>query len=621
MNIKKLIICVVFVIICQVLFITANIYALDYEEVSENFAVPEEYAFTPKWSTQSYFTNSNDFESLETERIESDGLVVKKLVVDSQSFDSDGNVLSTKDYSSYSYNIGMYKGRMVNAKLSLIKVSPRLLPTECNTPELSLSGLRFGYGKRGCSNKLIKAYFKLQFIYADTNEEVTDIKSSISFGDIDAEETILVNNTSTVKALVLKTSDGQQHLDISTSVDGYTMFTGNLYHTCTRLNGDVGQTGECGGKEYYIEGTCLPGKTEANCKEDYKSGILTTLNNGAFIFGFVGMGGVESTSFLVIETPAPIKSLDKTVIKQGETFNYKIEQYVPNQNTDYYYKKFVIEDNIDTNLTTSASNVRVINDAQQDVTSKFDITLVNNKLSVSAKSDTLSDISFYNTTYTINIPITTNVTFPSTSKLEISNIANLVTSFGDTDTTTPSNEAKVTVYPVPDVEITADISHNSDETINNKVTLTNTSKLNACNTTLTIPIDSNLINIRNIEMIPNNVATYKLENNIITVTFTSQFKAGDTFEINYLADEIIANKSTINLDPVVSIYPSDGTICPSEILNNKDLEITKTAHDEITKVLVPDTGAFISIITIIVGISIIAVGYFILLKNNKQASN
>ena len=407
-------------------------------------------------------------------------------------------------------------------------------------------------------------------------------------------------------------SDGKKHLDMTTN-DTYTTFSGNLNHTCTHPNYNAGNTQECLDNGVT---NCLDG----SCSDCVKAGMLSTLNSGSFIFGWSGWAiNLTSSGYLEIETPAPIKSLDKTVIKQGETFNYKIEQYVPNQSSEYYYKKFVIEDNIDTNLTTSVSNVRVINDASQDVTSKFDITLVNNKRSVSAKSDTLNDSTFYNTTYIINIPITTNnITFPSTSKLEISNTANLITSFGNGDTTTPSNEVKVTVYPVPDVEITADITRNEYEIINNKVTITNTSKFNACQTILTIPVDSNLTNIRNIVMNPSSVATYKLENNIITVTFTSQFKAGDTFEINYLADEIIANKSTINLDPIVSVYPSDGVLCPSEILSNKDLEITKTAHDEITKVLVPDTGAFISIFTIILGISIIGVGYFILLKNKKE---
>ena len=168
----------------------------------------------------------------------------------------------------------------------------------------------------------------------------------------------------------------------------------------------------------------------------------------------------------------------------------------------------------------------------------------------------------------------------------------------------------------PNIDITADIDRNSDGVINT-VTLTNTSDYNTCNTKIVIPIDSNLINIRDVVMVPSNIATYKLENNTITVTFKEQFKAHDTFEITYLADEI-ANSTTINLDPIGTAYPSVGTTCPSDVLNNKDLEIKKTAHDEITKVLVPDTEMFISIGTIIIGLSIIGVGYFILLKNKKK---
>ena len=172
----------------------------------------------------------------------------------------------------------------------------------------------------------------------------------------------------------------------------------------------------------------------------------------------------------------------------------------------------------------------------------------------------------------------------------------------------------------PDITITAGIERKQDNTINNKVALTNNSEYNSCSTTITIPIDSNLTNIRNVVMNPSNVATYVIENNTITVTLKEQFKAHDTFTITYLADEIVVNKEQLDLDPVGTAYPGDGVLCPSEILNNKNLQIKVTAHDDIKQVnvVVPDTGTFISLATIVIGISIIGVGYFILLKNKKQ---
>ena len=172
----------------------------------------------------------------------------------------------------------------------------------------------------------------------------------------------------------------------------------------------------------------------------------------------------------------------------------------------------------------------------------------------------------------------------------------------------------------PDITITADIERNTNGIIDNKVTLTNNSEYNACSTMIEIPIDSNLTNIRNVVMNPSNIATYKVENNIITVTFNEQFKAHDTFSITYLADEIVVNKEQLDLDPVGTAFPADGTACPSEILNNKGLQIKVTDHDDIkmTQVIVPDTGTFISIATIMTGIAIIGIGYFIPIKNKKE---
>ena len=123
-------------------------------------------------------------------------------------------------------------------------------------------------------------------------------------------------------------------------------------------------------------------------------------------------------------------------------------------------------------------------------------------------------------------------------------------------------------------------------------------------------------------MTPNNVASYNIENNIITVTFNGQFKANETFTVTYDADEVVVNKEQLDLDPVVTAYPGNDMLCPVEILNNKSLQIKKTAHDDIktTQVIVPNTGTFISIITIISGIGLIGIGYIILMKKKKESN-
>lgn len=110
---------------------------------------------------------------------------------------------------------------------------------------------------------------------------------------------------------------------------------------------------------------------------------------------------------------SPIVSIDKDVVFEGESFNYTIEQYVPNNyysdeiqfisNSGGKYSSFVISDQFDKNLIIG-DNIVITDEVGNNVTKYFDIDVTDNKLTASVKSSYLSSVNFYTHKYSITVP-------------------------------------------------------------------------------------------------------------------------------------------------------------------------------------------------------------------------
>ncbi len=109
-------------------------------------------------------------------------------------------------------------------------------------------------------------------------------------------------------------------------------------------------------------------------------------------------------------------------IAGGESYNYVISQYVPNnyygaelnfnsiyQNlyADTKLTKLVITDEIDTDhLTFSKDQIRIRNESDEDVSAYFNISVSGRVINVTAKANTLTNREFYAHTYNIIVPVT-----------------------------------------------------------------------------------------------------------------------------------------------------------------------------------------------------------------------
>lgn len=168
-----------------------------------------------------------------------------------------------------------------------------------------------------------------------------------------------------------------------------------------------------------------------------------------------------------------------------------------------------------------------------------------------------------------------------------------------------------------------------------RVVVKNTSEYAGCNTIIKIPLNSNIEKVENIVLSDNDNISYEVKDNVIIVTFNKTFKGNGSIEITFDA-KLNGTSSSVELEPVVETYPSSSNECSNLITSNEKYKLTATARVEekidfskttaninevVDKVNVPNTSKFISVVAIILGISLIAFGAFIIYKKTKMKNN
>ena len=167
------------------------------------------------------------------------------------------------------------------------------------------------------------------------------------------------------------------------------------------------------------------------------------------------------------DIPAPTIDVSKSRVYEGETFNYYINQYVPN---NYYadeldfiegvggkYTSFVISDQLDEDLVVNG-DITISNEGGTNVTEYFDIAVQNNLMIATLKTAYLSNIDFYTHLYTINIPVYIKEETGASKEI----IENQASTFARNNLTSETqNTLVVDVALKYDVDITGSIDHGS----------------------------------------------------------------------------------------------------------------------------------------------------------------
>lgn len=370
--------------------------------------IPRDYAFTPK-----FIENLTTIEASDSYNSECHGKFG-----DSACFIHARRSKGNYDrYWAIYKNVGIWRSHIVDMKITLVEVvdmDPSLKCTKYGEDVNDGDAIDFTVmpDKIGivvddkCRNYGVIGVFRVDFFDHSTGEELKNLKSVLNYADIDGDERILLDNNRVKEMIYYKTA--AQHFEPIEFSNDYTVLKGTEKWTCTLPSG-VAKDVECikcvNGKceRNSRENTCLDqdGKNgnNNNCDDCNKSGMITTLNEGSFLVGWGGWYvGFSSASFLRVEDPYPIKYVDKEKVKakDEEEINYTIEQYVPSQSTDHYYKSWMVIDELESILETSIDRIRIRTNGDEDVTDKFNIILENNVLTVSAKEDYVSSDEFYN---------------------------------------------------------------------------------------------------------------------------------------------------------------------------------------------------------------------------------
>lgn len=417
----------------------AKVTAVDGEY---SYVVPSEYAFTPKFiNGVTQFVKSPSYNGMQS------------------------TVLRTQGYQNYWVmykNVGMWRHHIVDMKITLYDVIDTNTSIKCEAAggyadykdediitfyfrpeELALTI------DTKCRDAGTTGIFKIEYFDNQTGESLSDLKSVLTYDDIDGSEQIAYDNQNT-KDQFYYAQYGEEHLELvnanfmnPNTSDSYTLFLGKWIWTCTSgtTSGDV----ECFNTNKVVT-NCY----NNDCEGCRKSGMMTVLNEGTFTLGWSGYyTGFSAAGFLRIDDPTPMKFVDKEVVKSAEELNYTIEQYVPNQGSKHYYKSWKITDKLESILETSVDNITITSDGDEDVTNMFDISLENNVLTVSAKDDYLALDKLYNRTFIIHIK--TKVSSDTKNLKEIKNqaVLNIEYSTGAYSKDILSNEVKTTIEEEP----------------------------------------------------------------------------------------------------------------------------------------------------------------------------
>lgn len=404
-----------------------------------SYVIPSEYAFTPKFIKG-----------------------VTKVQMSDSYKGSQITITRKQGYNNYWIlykNVGIWRHHIVDMKITLDDVVDTDATTKCtasggyaDVPDKDMITFYFYSDELAirvdtmCRSAGTMGIFKVEFFDNQTGEALSDLKSVLTYDDIDSQEQIAFDNNN-AKEQFYYSPYGVEHLSLlqNNFENTYTLFKGNNNWTC-RSNGNFGDV-NCFKNSSIVEaGSCYRG----DCEGCYKAGMMTVLNEGNFTLGWSGYyTGFSATGFLRIGDPGPMKFVDKEEVKPGEDIHYTIEQYVPNQATKHYYKSWKIIDRLNSALEIKADDITITSDGEVDVTSMFDIDITNNILTVSVKADYLVLDEIYNRTFIINIKSKVMGNIKDVKEIKNQATLNIEYSNGTSSEDILSNEVKTTIeYPM-----------------------------------------------------------------------------------------------------------------------------------------------------------------------------
>ena len=146
-------------------------------------------------------------------------------------------------------------------------------------------------------------------------------------------------------------------------------------------------------------------------------------------------------------------------------------------------------------MNVNVDNVIIINNGENDVTDKFDISIIDNKLVIKAKDDTLNDQNFYNDNYIVTVKAKMNENAKSSDVIKMK-VIHLTTSAEDVERSIESDEVSIKIVSNKDSDVITVPTIDNNEDKKNTVSVPST----AATISLFVYIIESIITISGIAM-------------------------------------------------------------------------------------------------------------------------
>ena len=404
--------------------------AVSIQKATASTVLPSAYAFQPR-----FISGKTTVTPIGTVTTSSDDCWCSNGVTnfnDAYTFKVDNDNLKGKIGCWYK-NVGNYNGKTVDLKITVVGWSDRRTEyTKTTTGDYSgksnyptilffKDGINIGVNARSFRN----IQYKYEYYYNKTNSLATDIKGHITFGDIDAYESVALTDKNIYK--------------------GYITSNSALSISSNKVSSGASQS-EYNDTRNYFEALFNSSEMQFTYDRSSDSDLHTSNYNASKRTFFSVL--FRGDSSIPYDTPEMVKSVSDTSVNVNNTFKYSFSTVVPNQPSGKEYTSFVISDTLEDSIELANNTLTVTNDAGQNVSNNFTLSSSGQTVKITGNTSFVKGTSFGNKeyTFTINVKPKDNHKFTvSNNKVVVNNKATATTNYGDKQSNTVITEIKFNV--------------------------------------------------------------------------------------------------------------------------------------------------------------------------------
>ena len=299
-----------------------------------------------------------------------------------------------KDMVKYT-NVGLWKGKEVDVVYRLDQLTKAGFK---GGEWIQFNNRNIGLAQGGYKEVKVTQ----RFVYHDSGKEADITGSYMTFNDIDAHQAIGFSDDTMNRVDKIYIDDKAKDW-IKVVKKGNTTYFGS------DSSEDINPNDPRGKMTMLFKGNAIT-YTFNKDWSTYNLDRELDYKNSQFdqYYGYIGEKPVPTETLKPAKLVSDHDEKDKTsntLDQIGEEYDYTVSHSVPAEESQFYYKSYVIEDQLINELEIMKDSIKVTDSDGKDVTAKFDNQTEGNHLKISAKSDTLKNKDFYGKDYKVHFKV------------------------------------------------------------------------------------------------------------------------------------------------------------------------------------------------------------------------